>query len=746
MKTLGRHRGVVTTTGTTGFDWRRPAIAAVLLCMAAGGASAQDAANSDSVLDEIVVTAQKREQLAQDIPVSLYAVDGESLASAGIGNLNDIDQIAAGITISEGNPDQFNVSMRGISNLGGNFIAGPATGLYIDETPISALTSAVPQLAFWDAERIEVLRGPQGTLFGEGSMGGTVRLITAKPDASEFSGRVQAGYSSVDSGDSGYSAKGMLNIPLAEDVLALRVTAAKTDIIGWVDVPDLNATDANDGDQTSYRVALRWTPTDKMALDFAYENQEIEINNDFFATSPGVYNPSDLLAAFDSVQFLTERDSDYDLMSLTLNYDLGWASLVGAVSRFESNFATVADRSYVLPVFFGVPGTAAAPFYLNIDAGTEELRLVSNGEGRFDWTIGAYHKKDDRDNPDSGFIFNIPALEPILGTAIDEALTTQTSSNDAFALFADVEYRITDNFAIQAGIRRYEADYDQLISFDTTSLLLGTVAGTVDGSGSSDATTAKFGLSWTPADEVLIYAKYSEGFRDGGVNPNAQPARPEIPSVYDPEEIDAVELGIKTRPTDWLQANASIYQNTWTNLQLGFVTSDGLLGYTANAGKAKADGAEIELIAAPLDNLQLGLNVAYVDSVIDEEVQNAFGQVIATKGNKVPFSPEYQFAFTTSYTFALTDSLQGSLALNYSYRDDTFSEPENRDTERNESFKNLFLQAGVGGERWNANVYVQNATDSEVTNIRSRFVTALPYVFGSYVQPRTVGVEFNLNF
>lgn len=708
--------------------------------------SAQQQNDESRAIEEIVVTAQKREELAQNVPVSLFAVSSEDLQKAGIFDLTSLDEIAAGVTISEGNPDQFNVSIRGISNLGGNFVAGPATGVYLDESPMSAFSSALPQIAFWDAERVEVLRGPQGTLFGEGSMGGTIRVISAKPDASGFSGRAQAGWNTLSGGDSALYGKVMLNVPIAEDKLALRINGSFDELPGWIDVPDLGQSDANSGEQSSFRAALRWTPNEDLTVDFSYTRQEVEIDNNFFATSPGIYRPADINPALGPVVSLAARDSEFDLLNLTASYDFGWGTLVASVSDFNSDFNEFGDRSYVVPVFFGFPGEAFSPFTTNVDAKTQELRLVSNADSRLNWTVGAYHKSDDRANPDSGFIFNVPILEQIIGTSTDEALTTVTSSNDAFAIYGDLEWQVSDSFAVQAGARYYDADYEQITSFDTTSVLLGTVQGVVRGDGSSDVTNVKLGASWKPNETVMLFARYSEGFRDGGVNPNAQPGRPEIPADFGSEEIKSYELGVKSNPLDWLQLNASLYTNEWSELQLGFVTSDGLLGYTTNAGKASADGAEVEFLARPVENLQIGINLAWLDSEIDEQVENAFGFVIAQKGNEVPFSPDFQAVFTTSYQFPITSKLNGNVAVNYTHRGKSFSEPENRDSEQNDALNTLFLQAGIGGDNWTANVYVRNATDADATNIRGRFVTALPFVFGSYVEPRSVGVEFNMAF
>ena len=244
----------------------------------------------------------------------------------------------------------------------------------------------------------------------------------------------------------------------------------------------------------------------------------------------------------------------------------------------------------------------------------------------------------------------------------------------------------------------------------------------------------------------MLYARYAEGFRDGGVNPNAQPSRPDIPVDFDPETIDAIELGVKSQPMEWLQINASVYHNEWQDLQLGFVTDDGLLGYTANAGKAKADGAELEVVARPLDGLQIGLNFAYLDATIEQQVENAFGFVLAEKGNDIPFSPEYQSSLSASYQFPISGSLSGLVSANYAYRDSTYSTSENFESEKNKAYNLVYLSGGVQTDQWSARLYVNNLLDEDATNIRTRFVTALPDVFSSYLQPRTVGAQLTYQF
>ena len=705
--------------------------------------AASGTSDGSTTLEAVVVTAQKRAEPSQSVPVSLTAISGRSLEAAGISGVGTLDQVAAGVTVGAQNPGNLNISIRGISNVGQVFQGGPSVGYYLDESPISAFSTTMPQVAFWDAERVEVLRGPQGTLFGEGSMGGTIRVITNKPESDAIYGRVLTGWSQVQGGSGGLSAQGMINLPLIKDELALRLTASHQKIIGWVDVPDIGAKDANSGKEDDARLALRWTPIKPLTVDLSYSYQKLDAQ-DFQATSPGVYRPRDEVPAAGAVTALSPRTSHYGLTNLTASYDLGPATLVGAITHFYQHSSFVNNEDPLGPLFFGGPSsvTANQPD-LGVKVTTEELRLGSNGDERFNWTVGGYHKKDDRQDAPGGFTISVPAF----GIANDQALNTLTSSNTASAVFANGQYKLTDAWAVQAGVRYYKADYTYTAVDDTSSAIFGTTAGTVHPSaGSAKATSPTAGLSWKPATDVLVFTKVSKGFRDGGSNV-VNAAYPEITASYGPEKITAYELGIKTQPLRWLTVNASVYENRWTDLQLSFVTADGLFSYIANAGKAKATGGELEIAARPIAGLRLGVNLAVVNAKLDENVSNAVGAQIATSGNYLPFAPKFQASTSAAYSFPLTESLGGTFSANYSYRGNTYSEPANRQTERNAPYNDIYLKFAVAHSKgWGADVFVSNALNSEATNSRQRYITALPVVYSSYVQPRTFGVEVNVAF
>ncbi len=250
-------------------------------------------AAQETLIEEIIVTAQKREQLAQDIPVAITAITSDALENTSAFSIEDLRDLVAGLEIVNAEPGSNRISSRGVTDIGGAFEATASVGYYLDETPVSSFATSMPEIALWDVERVEVLRGPQGTLFGEGSMAGTIRVIARKPDASAFSANVMGSASSTSKSDGdNYSVRTVLNVPLSDDKLAARLSVGYQDDSGWIDVPnDRGAKDTNDRQQLDARLALRWTPSDALTVDFSYMHQDVERGAPFTATRRGFKNP-----------------------------------------------------------------------------------------------------------------------------------------------------------------------------------------------------------------------------------------------------------------------------------------------------------------------------------------------------------------------------------------------------------------------------------------------------------------------
>ena len=695
----------------------------------------------------IVITAQKRPQKVQTIPGSVTAITGKTLEETGVTDLTKLDQVAPGVTVTANTPGASTISIRGITDLSGGLNYTSSTGLYLDEIPMSAIAGVVPDIAFWDAERVEVLRGPQGTLFGEGSMGGTVRIISIKPDAGELSGRVKLGYHSVAGGDGGHLGRATLNVPIIKDQLALRANVVSDRYPGWIDVPALGAANANEGKSTSGRIALRWTPTKALTLDAMVAHQKIDGTFYNSATSPGVFEPRDQQPASGAPQFLGAAKHKSDITNVTMNYDLGPVTLVASSSRFTQDITRDQDISPLFSLLLGTPVVASLDQPVMLRVNSSEVRLVSNGENMLNWTVGAWINKRVFDTSQDLSI-NFPGgFGPFPPGYTSRDLNVQRGETKARALFADVEYKLTSTIAAQFGVRSYREDTSNFITVIEASPVSGLTVGPLsNGSGSASATSPKFGLSWKAANDLLVYVRAAQGFRGGSDN-YALPQYPEIPAKIKPENIKSVEVGVKAQPANWLTVNAAVFQNNWTDYQLPLTTTDGLIRYTGNAGAASAKGADIEIVARPIGGLRLGFNLSALNATIDQTVVNAVGQVVAQAGNRIPRAPRTQWSVSALYDFALSETLGASVSANYSERGKTFSEAANYSVLENSAFKNLYLSFGINRGNWSGSLWVANALNSKATNQKASLVglDQLP-ISSAYERPRTIGIEASYTF
>jgi len=344
--------------------------------------AAEDDAEENKDFGTITVTATKRPQMAQDVPIALTAVSEDMIENAGITSVADLRDMVAGLEIVSNGQGNNTISVRGVtSSSGGESVQShTSVGYYLDETPISAFATTMPEIGLWDAERVEMLRGPQGTLFGEGSMAGTIRVISNKPDAGEFEAKVYASGSSTNLGGNNSAFRGKINVPLIDDELALRIVAGSTDVAGWIDIPELSAVDTNSHTQTDIITALRWTPSDELIIDFSYTYQNLEVKGASEETSRGRFVPEegsivpleldyydyygDVLGTWGDMIGETGAigydNTKYNLISLTIEYDLGWASLVSATTIFDLENDMSHDISEIGGLFFEFPGLSYA--------------------------------------------------------------------------------------------------------------------------------------------------------------------------------------------------------------------------------------------------------------------------------------------------------------------------------------------------------------------------------------------------
>jgi outer membrane receptor protein involved in Fe transport len=712
---------------------------------ASATATADTAADNSSI---IIVTAQKREQNAQDVPISLVAVTGESIERQGISSLQELGNSIAGVTILAGNPGAMRLAIRGASDLSSSNQSASVNGFYLDETAMSYVPGYMPEVSLADIERVEVLRGPQGTLFGEGSEGGTLRVITRKPDSQKFFGRVKLGAYATSGGGEGYAAQINSNIPIVQDVLAVSVAGGYRNLPGWIDIPDINVKNSNTSKLSDGRFALRYTPSTDFTLDLFYQIGRSKIR-DFVSTSRDELNPRAVAAQFGvgPVGGLSPSEGKLDVGALTINYDTGPATLVSASSLTTSSFDTARDLTTIVPAAFPpsfVPGATAQSIYrVRSHAFSQEIRLVSNGANALNWTVGGYFKHETRSVED-GFIFNVPAIQ-----TIDSPLSHSDQKGDAWAVFGDIDYALTAKLSVQAGLRYFEDSKNfSVTQVRGSAFPLGfPPAGAVQsGDDSSHATSPKIGVTYKISPSALIFAKYSKGFRSGGANNAPLSTYPYATKQFGPDSLNAFELGLKTTPFAGWTVNLYAYHNDWSDLQLPFRTDDGVFTYVRNVGTAKTDGVELEVSADITPSLNLGLTYAYSNAAIDGDVTDRLGRIIVRSGSDLPLNAKNKVTAAIHYEIALSSDMQIDFDGRYRWASKTYSDPANTPGFTNQPTSQLFLSSGVKGNWGALTLFVDNVFDRDDTV--AKYPPAGPplYTYSNYLRPRNFGVEFKRSF
>jgi iron complex outermembrane recepter protein len=661
------------------------AVCAALYAPHYAGAQTASAASTAAspVLEEIVVTATRREESIQDVPVSLTAFTQDQMDVQGVRAIDDIARLTPGVQFSRGNGGfgsslGTSISIRGVSST----IGAATTGIYIDDTPIQVNSTtasgnfadnAYPQL--FDVERVEVLRGPQGTLFGSGSEGGTVRFITPPPNLSTPSMYVRTEASYTQDGAPSYEAGVAGGMPIIQDVLGFRASVWNRHAGGYIDdvnyyTGDTTSRNANYTDATSARFALGWKPLDNLTITPSVFFQHIRANesNYFYLHSDGVTTPNPFgpgnLPTFvntlgnvnngDFVNLHTTpqyQDQHLTLPALKIDYAFDQVELLSNTSYYnrseagQTDYASLEAGNWAGQLFPQNPSDTTPGFNNQADHYfTQEVRLQStDNDARLKYVVGLYYSKDSVNtesrvyDPYMGTLISQGPLGPILCGATTDSCVTNLFGVPLYqglysffgnsgvrdtqkAAFGQLDFKLTHSFIATVGLR-----YSKLTD-DFHNQEAGPVNGVPGltsqyGNQSANATTPKYMLSYK-VDEALVYASASKGFRNGGSNPplNNAECLPDLekigltasPLTYKPDSVWSYELGTKfTTDKGRLQVDASVFQIDWSNQIRNVNLPTCTLSFTSNLGKAQSRGADLSVNWRALDPLLLSLNAGY---------------------------------------------------------------------------------------------------------------------------------------
>ena len=680
------------------------------------GAGAQQPAQQtadDKVLAELIVTASKREQTLQNVPFSVAAQTEEQIRNSGSNNIIDLARNIAGLTIADLGPGQSQAAIRGISS--GQVVRDQpgvkeSVGVYLDESPIS-IALFTPDLDLFDLQRIEVLRGPQGTLFGAGSSTGTLRYITNQPRLGEFQGAAEVSLTDGTGADTGGSIKGMLNAPIG-DTAALRIAAYYDQIPGFIDAvqPDLSVKENVDsGTKTGGRVAMLFQPNDSLSITPRIVYQKLEtdgyprvdvyniLGNEFMTTEP----PVNLGERQQFTQLEEGLTDELLLGDLKIVYAFGNMELTSISSYTDRDVEVVRDASQLTgSVTFDILGPTApsAAVRLNsplidktsLTSFSQELRLGSTGDEKLDWLVGAFYQDTDRDY---GQTLPTPGWDAATGidntsngngnAPADTPFFSRLSySFKQFAVFGEATFHFTDQWALTGGLRYYDFDEDRVLTFAGA---FSAPARDVPGSTSSDGFSPRAILSFKPNDDVLLTAQAARGFRLGGIN---DPLNAPLCSASDlatfsghptweDETLWNYELGAKMRfAGGTVTFNTAAFYSDIKDLQDGVDVGTCSSRVVLNVPEAHSYGIEAELYARPTSNWDFGISATWLNAEIDSSVTIAGTDTIVAgieKGNRLPTSPEFQGAASATYSWPWGSTLESFVNLTYQYVGSSFS-------------------------------------------------------------------------
>lgn len=773
---------------------------------------ADTAANSG--LQEIVVTAQRRSERLMDVPMSVQAFSQQTLDQQGVRSVDDLTRVAPGVTFlrngmsSSGNynDEDSDISIRGIDSAAG----AATTGIYVDDTPIQTrhlnFGTVNPYPALFDLDRVEVLKGPQGTLFGAGSEGGTVRFITPEPSLTTYSGYARAEYGKIDGGGSNYEAGAAFGGPIIDGVLGFRVSASFREDGGWVNrvnytrppstldpasfatlysgnpvVTDTTEKNANWHDTQTFRAALKWQPADGLTVEPSIYMQTLHIN-DTAAYWLNMSNPSDNVYNNGNAQRDPSTDPWY-LGAVKVSWNLPWATIVSNTSYFDRQQHSVSDYSqWFDTVFFynqyPPVGQVNTSYFTDRQNNlNEEIRLSSvDSTARLQWTAGLFYTHTNEDSTeyvvsDAACAGNTcPVSAPGLPAGDETYLQPRFSMLDKqAAIFGEASYKFTDVLKFTAGLRYSDLQYYGVVQ-EQEQGLFGTLNVNTPSSGNSRPVTPRFVLNYQPDTDSLYYVSAAKGFRPGGINTTLPDAcfagtgvSPQAAAApFSSDSLWQYEIGTKDSLLDRrMTVSAAIYYIKWKNIQQFVYLACGL-GIDYNTGEVTGKGGDLEVQWRALDALTLGVTASYTDASFDDNVVLGTSDRIVTAGDHLQASP-WNLDLTGEYVWTAPE-VKPYVRLDYQYATPQRSLIPYTDPANNPNadatlpglpeIRVLNLRAGLRFNGFDVSLFANNALNYHTPIFVSRDFNAPAYglpnlntnYFGRGYAPQTVGITGTYRF
>jgi len=748
-----------------GFTKRALLAGVAIATFCPGIASAQDTpspARADQIptsdttdAPDIVVTAQKRSERLQDVPASVSVVSAGDLTKQGAVRFSDYATRVPGLSLTSVRTGQSQVTLRGITT--GAAQSASSTGYYIDEAPIGSVnaytggSTTTPDLDPSDLSQIEVLKGPQGTLYGAGAVGGLLKFVTTSPSFTDLEARISGGVTDVAKGGMGYSGRGVVNVPLVSDQLAVHVSGFYRRDGGYIDNVNgrIGREDINHATVRGGRAVLAMKLGPDVRIDLSAIGQDTRT----FGLNTVDVDAVTLRPLFgDLTQNRNVREDafiKFRLYNATVRADLGAIDLVSSTTYQHTSLSQVTDatRSFgaLLGGLFGIPTLGVRQNQnTRTERWSEELRANATGvaSGLVDLQAGFYWTRENDSN-------RIPTFDPFLtntGAAVSlPNLVTASilSTYEEYSLFGNATVHFTPKFDVIGGVR-YSHDKQDYFQ-DYAGLIVG--ARRVN-TGKEKADIATFLVSprYKISDNAMLYGRVASGYRPGGPNAVPPPSVFVAPDTFAPDRLTQYEVGFKGQTADrMVSIDAALFYTDWKDIQIQ--TSAAGFNFFVNGGKARSQGAEVTLRVAPVRGLNLGLNSAYTDAKLTTAAPAAGG----IDGDRLPYVPKFSGALTADYAIPMTGTMQANIGGSVNYVGSRQSDYSQRFAKRLGDYTTVDLRAGISDGAWSLSAFARNLTDKRAINVVAPAGLApsntAGQVYGaSYIQPRTIGAELALRF
>ncbi|WP_411339837.1 TonB-dependent receptor [Sphingopyxis sp. J-6] len=734
---LAHVRGAIWLTGT----------AAILAGFPAHAQTApSDGAASET--SEIIVTATKRAERLQDVAASVAVVAADTLTQQGAVKFEDYAAKVPGLSLTSARAGLTQVTLRGITT--GPAQSASATAYYIDEAPVGSVnaytggSNTTPDLDPSDLARLEVLKGPQGTLYGAGAVGGLLKFVTAEPDFDAVTGRVSAGVSSVRKGGTGYAFRGALNVPLVTDTLVVRASGFHRRDAGYIDIvnsPTVNGKDVNEVEVTGGRVLIAAKLGENVRIDLQGIAQDTKVaGSNVVDVDATTLQP--LYGDLTQRRFTREPGKiTLRLVNGKIAVDLGDVGLLSSTTYQVVKARTAGDATTGFGAALGGIGLRTNQ-ETRVERISQEFRADATGvaNGLLDLQLGLYYTHED----DINRIPSFDPFNPATGDALplpSLAVASILSTYEEYSVFANATVHFGDRFDILVG-GRFSHDY-QTYDQDYRGLIIGPAPLLYSGTEKGDIFTYLINPRFKISRDAMLYGRIATGYRAGGPNAVPPPALfPGIPTTFEPDKLASYELGFKGAVDTIFTIDAAAFLTNWKNIQIQ--TSAGGFNFLVNGGNARSKGVEVTARLMPVTGLTLGLTTAFTDAKLTSPAVAAGG----LDGDRLPFVPRWGHSLSAQYDWDVAPDWKVNLGAALNYVGKRVSNYADRAAKTVPDYTTINLNAGIEHSGWSLALFAKNLTDKRgITALASQSLTPAGNPFGmAVIQPRTLGAELAFRF